>query len=391
MVGPYVYDSDLAPADHFREVLHRARNHRPPSMHPAPTGEYAFGHWTTYPHSPWPRSSGVASEVEASTVLDTPETNPQPALSASDWGPSEESDRAAVTFRHSGWLRQRRLVRSALVTTGIKPRPLARFDNCGSDPWVVVDSEDSSRLAIHSNHCHSRWCVPCSRERAARIVGNLKVKLNSGPIRFLTLTMKHSDTPLSDQISRLYDSFRRLRRARFWLDAVDGGSAVLELKHSHRDGLWHVHLHCLLEGRYVRHAAIMAEWWRITGDSKIVDIRPCHHGDHASGYITKYITKPIPASVINKPDRLLELITALAGRRLVLTWGTWRGVRLSEPLDSTSWKSIASLPVLYRRRDAGDLDAYLILSRLEQELPEARIVAGRDPPPPHDDPIGLLF
>jgi hypothetical protein len=135
----------------------------------------------------------------------------------------------------------------------------------------------------------------------------------------------------------------------------------------------------------------MAEWWRITGNSKIVDIKPCKHADHAAHYVTKYITKPVPNSVINKPEQLREMILALQGRRLVLTWGTWRGVRLSDPLDDTTWKAVASLPVLYRRRDVGNLDAYLILAHLEEQLPEARIVAGRGPPTPADDPIGLLY
>lgn len=380
MDRPYVYDPELAPADHFAEVIARARCAPTSHAELLLTGEYAFGNWQKYPHCEWPSSH-----------VHTPELNPQPSPQAPDWGASRQSDEHAVTFRHSGWLRTRRLVRQALVDLDTPLRPLHRFDTCGSDPWVVVDTEDSSRLAIHSNHCHSRWCTPCSRERAARIVGNLKVTLAEGDIRFLTLTVKHSDTPLPAQIDRIYDCFRKLRRAAFWTSAVTGGCAVLELKHSHRTQLWHVHLHCLLDGTWIDGDALKAEWWRITGDSHVLDIRDCRDADHAAHYVVKYITKPVPSSVINKPDQLREMMAALVGRRLVLTWGSWRGVRLTEPLDATTWKSIAPLASLYQRKEAGNLDAYLILSHLEQTLPEAPILAGRGPPTPADDPIGTLF
>lgn len=374
-------DPDTSPTlDALAEAIRRSRAH-PTTRQLLPSHEdLRAGFTRLHPMCPWPR-----------TFVHTPETNPQPTRGPLNWGDRPHSTDPAVLFRHSGWARPRRLVRQALVDLDIGLRPLERFDRCGADPWVVVDESDPTRLAIHSDHCHNRWCTPCSRQRAARIVGNLKQRLNDGHIRFLTLTMKHSDTPLSHQIDRIYQSFRKLRRADFWTSAVDGGCAVLELKHSHQTRLWHVHIHCLLDGRYVDQADIKAEWWRITGDSHVVDIKHCHDADHAAHYVVKYITKPVPSSVINKPDQLREMIAALARRRLVLTWGTWRGVRLSAPLDTTTWQLVASLPELYRRRDAGNLDAYAILVALEQMLPELPIVAGRDPPAHPDDPIGLLF
>lgn len=391
MERPYVYDADLAPGDHFKEVIQRARCSPLDPNARLQTGEFRMGTWLTYPHCPWPRHPAIWEAASSSSCLDTPELKSHDAQPTSLWGASQQTPDHAVTFRHSGWARSRALVRQALLDLDTPARSLHRFDTCGSDPWVVVDQNDSSRLAIHSNHCHSRWCTPCSRERAHRIVGNLQPTLSQGDIRFLTLTMKHSPAPLSGQIDRIYASFRKLRRAPFWTRAVDGGCAVLELVHSHRTGCWHVHLHCLLHGTWIDVKALKAEWWRITRDSYVIDIRPCTDSDHAAHYITKYVTKPVPSSVINKPDQLREMIAAYAHRRLVLTWGTWRGIRLTEPLDATVWKSIASLPQLYQRRDAGNLDAYLILAHLEKMLPEARILAGRDPPPRESDPIGLLF
>lgn len=208
----------------------------------------------------------------------------------------------------------------------------------------------------------------------------MRAQLKKAEVRFLTLTLKHSDAPLSKQIDRIYQSFRRLRRAEFWVQVVTGGCAVLEITHGYKDQLWHVHLHCLLQGGYVPHASLKAEWWKITGDSNIVDIRPCHNVDNATRYITKYVTKPLPNTVINKPGPLSELIGACGSRRLVLTWGCWRGVKLSAKLDDTVWKSLCPLEVLYDRKEAGDLDACVTIMALERQLPDARILAGRDPP-----------
>jgi len=208
----------------------------------------------------------------------------------------------------------------------------------------------------------------------------MRAQVKSGPIRFLTLTLKHSDAPLSKQIDRIYQSFRRLRKAAFWVDAVTGGCAVLEITHGWKDERWHVHLHCLLQGGYVAHADLRAEWWRITRDSNIVDIRACHDPEHATKYITKYVTKPLPNTVINKPGPLVELIGACGSRRLVLTWGTWRGVKLSAKLDTTVWKSLCPLQVLYDRKEAGDLNACVTLMALERQIPDARALSGRDPP-----------
>lgn len=380
MSEPRLYDPDLAPADHAAEVIARCRT-SPPSNSPLVSPiEYRDGAFRCHPHGHVPLTSVHSPEIKSRDYPEGP-----------TWGAERVNAPPSVTFRHSGWARSRRLVRRALAALDTPPRALARFDACGSDPWVMVDANDSSRLSVQSNHCHSRWCTPCSRERAARIVGNLRPQLEDGPILFLTLTMKHSDSPLSGQIDRIYDSFRKMRRAPFWTAAVDAGCAVLEMKHSHTTGCWHVHLHCLLHSCWVEHRDLKAEWWRITGDSNIVDIRTCGTADDAAHYITKYITKPVPSSVINKDAQLIEMMAAVAHRRLVLTWGSWRGVPLSAPLDMTDWQPVASLDSLYARKANGDADAYDLLRQLERLFPEASIIAGRSPPTPHDDPIGILF
>lgn len=315
------------------------------------------------------------------TSVQPPEINLPASSRETDGGLTLTSDDFPVTFRHSGWARNRVLIRQALARTETSERRLSAFDLCGSDPWVAVDQSDPEHLTILTNHCHSRWCVPCSRDRANRIVTNMTSQLDHGTVRFLTLTLKHSSTPLAEQITRIYHCFRRLRRARFWQAGVTGGCAVLEIKHSHRDDLWHVHIHCLIQGNYIPHRDLKAEWWRITGDSNVIDIRPVTDSRKGARHITKYITKPIASTLINKPDCLDEMIVACDRRRLVLTWGSWRGLALSKSPNDITWKSVCSLADLYKRYDVGDLDAILTVMALEKCIPDARALSGRGPPP----------
>lgn len=316
-----------------------------------------------------------------SSSVHSPETNVPESSESTEWGGYVTSDDIPVTFRHSGWARIRSHVRAAMETNRARPRQLKRFDLCGSDPWVAVDPNDPTRFALLSNHCHSRWCVPCARERGRTIATNLRLKLGPGPVRMLTLTLKHSDTPLRAQVSRIYRAFRVLRTRRCWKNNVDGGAAVLEIKHSWNDQLWHVHLHVVYHGAPIDQKVLKALWWKITGDSFVVDIRLLGGPEDGARYVSKYVSKPFSNTVVNKPDALCELLSALAGRRLVLTFGTWRGFKLTEKIDATDWKSLCPLPILYERVDAGDADAYAIMRALENVCPDARVLAGRSPPP----------
>lgn len=316
------------------------------------------------------------------TVLEAPETNVPRAERQTDWGMLLTSSDPSVLFRHSGWSRTRQLVRTALADSYLSPRSLERFDLCGSDPWVAVDPEDPNRLTILTNTCRNRWCLPCAQTRSAVISQNLARRLGAEPIRFLTLTLKHRDSSLSSQLQLLYDSFRRLRRAEFWSRCVDGGAAVLEVKHSHTGDTWHVHLHVLFQGKYLPHLLVSREWLRITGDSFIVHVKLIHRAENAARYVAKYCSKPVPSTVVNKPHVLLELVTALRGRRLVLTFGLWRGFRLLEKLDATEWHSLVPLEVLYERLKWNDPAALELISALERIRPDARNLLPRDSPRP---------
>ena len=196
------------------------------------------------------------------------------------------------------------------------------------------------------------------RGRATTICGNLRSRIRPGQDRFLTLTTRHNNNPLPEQIKRLYHSFGLLRRRCAWKQHVAGGCAFLEVKLSERDGRWHPHLHCIITGEFFSQKLISEEWYAVTGDSTIVDIRPIEGENDIAHYVTKYLTKPIDSSIINQPDKFDEAVMAFRGLRQCLTFGSWRGLKLTEVKDDGhAWSTIGLVDYLLVKEREGEPNA----------------------------------
>ena len=265
-------------------------------------------------------------------------------------------------FRHSGWLPRRAAIWASLLRTGTTQARLDRFATCGSAAYVAV-GEDSGALRITSNHCRDRQCVACGVERAARVARSLENECRGKDVRFVTLTLRHSRTPLSAQIDRIYQSLRMLRRRAWWRARVDSGVALLEV-HLGRDGMWHVHLHCLIEGRYLPQRDLGEEWHAVTGDSYIVDVRQTN--DRTVRYVCKYIGKPVASGVCACPQKLDEAVLAMRGRRLILAWGGWAKLDLdASDVPPERWIPLGSLQQLLDDARRGDRHAMIIIGILD--------------------------
>jgi hypothetical protein len=144
---------------------------------------------------------------------------------------------------------------------------------------------------------------------------------------------------------------------------------------------WHPHLHILSDGRYIAKEALRKAWLKATGDSFIVDVRKVTSAERAAHYVTKYASKPHDASIWREPRRLDEAILAMKGRRLCLTYGTWRGVKLTEVPEPGVWTPVAPLADLIRQARTGDPAATQILSRLHGTILPDDCRAPPDDPP----------
>lgn len=182
----------------------------------------------------------------------------------------------------------------------------------------------------------------------------------------MTLTLAHSDAPLRDQLTRLRECWRKLRRTRWFAERCIGGVYGVEVKHNAESGTWHVHLHAIIDGDYMPQAVLSDLWHTITGDSFIVDIRAVRSRKNAVAYIAAYVTKG--SSVDHWPDEAVcEFATAMHGQRLLQSFGTLHGVPLDvadeddEPTECVVCVSAFGLLV---NHDAGNVDAAVVAAVL---------------------------
>ncbi len=270
-------------------------------------------------------------------------------------------------FRHSGWQRRREATAAALRMSGAAASRLERFAGCGAVAWVLRRKDEHATLRVASNRCHDRFCVPCADEHRRIVCRNLRTALAGKTLRFMTLTLRSADRPLKETLSFLAASWRRLRAVLAESNRLSGGVSFLELTLNEDTRCWHPHLHVICEGAYIPHAWLSAKWLEITGDSFIVDVRALRGADAAAGYVSKYASKALSASVVRDSERFVEAVDALQGTRTFNTFGDWTGLRLSEsPDDDGGWEPLAPLWLIMLKAHAGDRDALAILIKLRR-------------------------
>lgn len=284
----------------------------------------------------------------------------------------DEPAAVAIDFRHSFWQHARPRIREALKATGLDDEKLGRFDACGCNCWVMRADNDSRRFRLAADRCHNRWCAACAAERRRLVCRNLLTKLSArydvpprAPVkclRFITVTLKSTDTPLSDQMTRILQCWSKLRERPKIRDLITGGVAFFEITRNTTTRLWHPHLHVLCEGEYIALELLKKEWLAVTGDSFVVDIRRIRTLAEACGYVAKYAAKGVTQAIINDRDSLQEVIVAFRGRRLFNTFGSFFKLALSQrPDDECGWIPVAPLHRLIADARAGSAEAIHIL------------------------------
>lgn len=333
------------------------------------------------------------------TNLDPPETSATPPGTPSEAFSFSDPLTPSARFRHSGWLPRRVATIRAFQQADLPAARLQRLAGCGSVAWVLRDPAHPDRIKLATNRCHDRHCEPCAADKRRVVARNLQRALTESfasrsprskvpLLRFITLTLKSVDVPLKDQIDRIYTSWRRLRNRRSIKPLITGGLAFLELTISPQTGLWHPHLHIIVQGAYLPKDLLRKEWHVITGDSYIVDVRAIRSPAEAASYVAKYAAKAIGRRVWSNPDAFLEAVAALVGRRTFNTFGTWTDLDLSKPpTDETDWEVLYPLDTLLSRVRERDPDALAIFRALERTVFNVAydIDGERAPPTPVPD------
>lgn len=210
--------------------------------------------------------------------------------------------------------------------------------------WRIMWNKVLETTITVSNSCGLRWCPQCAQARANWLSHQVRAWYTTArKPKLLTLTLRHNTSPLRDQISFLYRCFRRLRLAKFMSSRIRGGIWFLQVKWIRESDGWHPHIHALLDAEFIPHAEIKARWAKLTKGSDIVDIRPCYDSDSAAHHVARYATRPGTLSSV-PPDRRLQLLEAVHGRKIVGTWGSAKALSLSPPKaqDKDDWTEVGS-------------------------------------------------
>ncbi len=213
--------------------------------------------------------------------------------------------------------------------------------NCHTLAYFARHKE-TGEVKIISQSCNLRWCPVCSKSKQALITKNVSnwLRMFKHP-KILTLTKKHAERPLKEQIGELYKNFQNLRKRKFFKSAVTGGVWFFQIKRSKTDGLWHPHIHCLITGLFLPRDKLSKLWLKITGDSPVCDVRAVKDPDSACRHVARYATSPANLDNLSACE-IAEIIQACHGRRFLGTWGLAKSISFKrEPQsDKDSWESV---------------------------------------------------
>lgn len=300
-------------------------------------------------------------------------------------GEYPDDTRLAERFRHSGWRRNRQLIHNALQRTRQSKSRIDNFADCGSHAYVYASTETPVSYRLGGSSCRDRFCIPCSIDRSRCLATNVLNQLKGKKTRFVTLTLKQRYDHPRDVLDRITACFRKLRSKRWWKTKVFGGCGFIEIKWSTANEDWNIHLHLIVHGRYLPQAELSRIWHEITQDSHIVDVRFVHDDARVAKYVAKYVSKPFNDTFVNRNELLDTIIVATTNRRLCLTFGDWRGIKLTESPNEKDWISLGTFHDVVTRAVLGDpecLEAVHAICRDNAPKILDAVKKARPPPPP---------
>ena len=216
--------------------------------------------------------------------------------------------------------------------------------------WLENEFKDEYRL-VRANFCDQHLiCNFCAVRRSIQKLNAYLRRyyhlLQVNPYRIpllITFTVKNGPD-LKERFEHLVTSFRRLQdRRRNYLSnprkyaftqlvKVTAGVGAFENTYNPDSKEHHPHFHLIaLCNDLPAHKLLVDEWREITGDSFIVDIRPFEDSNNPQAafmevfkYTLKFSTMPL--------DVNYQVSQVLAGRRLLISFGEFWGVKVPEQL-----------------------------------------------------------
>ena len=229
------------------------------------------------------------------------------------------------------------------------------------------------------NRCDRFWCPLCTprlaRERREEVEWWTRECLQP---KHVVLTVRNTARLTKQRVQDLKASFARLRRTKFASNWIGG---LYRLECTNESKGWHLHIHALINARFIDAKQLAVEWGKQVGqDFAVVYVRDCR--DHSYlAEVTKYAVKPSELAKWSG-DQIAEFVAAFTGLRSFAVFGSLYGKR-------TEWSAWIESQELDRRAcDCGCVD-FRILSEGEMLAldlqPATRCIQKASIPPPDPD------
>lgn len=222
--------------------------------------------------------------------------------------------------------------------------------DCGSylEFNIYHDESSKSHKLAKANFCKDRLCPMCAWRRSLKVFGQLSQLVDSlssdYEFVFLTLTVVNvKASELSVTIDKLYETWRNIRKSRFYKESYHGDVRVLEITHNKQRDDYHPHLHIILavnpsyfSSKFYKSQKQWVRFWQEAyGDPTItqVFIQSFRRRKKGVAETAKYTVK-----CKNLTDSaVLTFFDVLCGRRLISFSGVFykqrQLLKLEDPID----------------------------------------------------------
>lgn len=248
------------------------------------------------------------------------------------WPKSLPAQTALQKCLHAPHRRQRTAIVAALTNTNYPDmnRIGARLADCCTTA-LIRHSANASSTRPWLPRCGSRLCPFCGRSRSARIAEQLQAHIETMKApRHITLTFRSRTEDLGVQLNMLRAAFSKLRRHKEWAKRVTGGLYTIEITRNAQTGLWHPHLHVVVDGEYFPQPLLAKLWSQHMPGGEHVWITKVDASRNAAWELAKYVGKP-PDAEHWTALAILHFAMATQGTRMLQTFGNLHGVKLPEP------------------------------------------------------------
>ncbi len=174
-------------------------------------------------------------------------------------------------------------------------------------------------------YCGDRLCEVCKRRNYARLVNRylpVLTRIPNNRVSQITLTYKNFKYLNTSQICSIKKDLITLRNSKLFKESVKGGLAVLEIKHVSDEVGWNLHIHMLVDAKYIPHRSLQEEWSKITGHSFIVHIKSERNTRNAFLHLLKYFLKTPIIKGSDVDDLREQYNNAFFGSRNVISFGS---------------------------------------------------------------------